>query len=51
LGEGIERDRATEGVVQKAPRWTPGVEKVASGEQMQRSACAASWQPAAVATP
>lgn len=29
---------ATEGVVQKPPLWTPGVENVARGDETQRSA-------------
>jgi hypothetical protein len=45
------RERATIGVEQKRPILTPGVAKRAPSEATTRSQVAASWQPAAVATP
>ena len=47
----MARVRATIGVVQKRPIFTPGVAKAASSAAMARSQVATSWQPAAVAIP
>jgi hypothetical protein len=45
------RDRATIGVEQNRPIFTPGVLKRAVSPAMARSQLATSWHPAAVATP
>ena len=45
------RDRATIGVEQKRPIFTPGVPNRASSAARARSQVATSWQPAAVAMP
>ena len=45
------RLKATIGVEQNSPILTPGVANRASSEATTRSQVAASWQPAAVATP
>jgi hypothetical protein len=47
----MARVKATIGVVQKRPMFTPGVAKRASSLATTRSQVAASWQPAAVAMP
>ena len=47
----MARDKATIGVVQNRPIFTPGVANRASSEATARSHVATSWQPAAVAMP
>ena len=47
----MARVRATIGVVQKSPIFTPGVAKAASSAAMARSQVATNWHPAAVAIP
>ena len=45
------RASGTPGVLQKTPNLTPGVEKAACWEATTRSQLAASWHPAAAASP